>query len=102
MIEELERKILLLEKELQEARVELSRLLSCVHEWGQVVFDPEIIQLELRNPGIEEVGTALRAPKAVVVTTPETKQRWSRTCMNCGVKEYTCETRAIKWEPLFR
>ena len=99
---DLENRILLLEKELGEARAELLKLSSCVHEWGRVVFDPEIIQLEVRNPGIEEISTTLHAPKAVVVTTPETKQRWSRTCMNCGVKEYTYETRAIKFEPLFR
>lgn len=100
--EELSKQIDSLEKQLQDYKVELSKLLSCIHEWGEVVFDPEVLQVEVRNPGIQELSTTLAAQRPVVVTRPETKQRWSRTCIRCGEKEYTYETKAVKFEPFFR
>jgi len=100
--DELKNQIALLEKQLNDAQIELSKLLSCIHQWGEAVIDPEISYTEIRNPGIEEMGTTLTAPKPVIVTKFETKQRWSRTCLRCGEKEYTYEIRAVKFEPLFK
>lgn len=99
---DLERKICLLEKELQDAKDELSKLVTCIHNWDIAISDPEEIQTEVRNAGVQEINTAWAAPKEVVVMQSNVRQRWSRTCMNCGEKQYTYETRAIKFEPLFR
>jgi hypothetical protein len=58
----------------------------CPHEWGKTVYDPE----HYREP----FGHKLIAMGSDCYSEPEgyrdaTLDRWSRTCILCGKKEYT-------------
>jgi hypothetical protein len=95
-IEEIQR----LERELHEKkRILASKQNTCNHEWSDVKYDPEEILEEYLTGGYSGSGvdkwpnTAYRKVK---------KDRWSRTCVKCGMIEYSYEKRATKYEPYFK
>ena len=83
------------EKELEDMRKEQS---TCVHDWGEVKYDPEIKR--------EPYGCRTVAQGSDIWVEPEgyhnvKHERWSRTCKKCGKVEYTKEQVAVKYEPKF-
>ena len=71
---------------------------NCNHEWGEVVYDPEIksepIDFELKFQGSD----CYHEPTGYHDVE---YKRWSRTCKKCGKVEYTKEQVATKFEPKF-
>lgn len=88
-----------LKKEYEEKLAEINReQANCDHEWGEVVYDPEItsepidFELKFRGSDCYHVPTGYHDVE---------HKRWSRTCKKCGKVEYTKELVATKVEPKF-
>lgn len=70
---------------------------NCKHIWGEIINDPETVK-EAVYSHLEGHGSD---PYPVYNYYDKQKQRWSRTCKNCGKKEYTYELQPTKYEPKF-
>ena len=88
-----------LKKEYEEKLSALRREQSnCNHIWDEPIYDPEITkepcEWETVRQGVDYwcTPTAYKEVK---------KDRWSRTCKNCGKVEYTKETIIVKTAPKF-
>jgi len=70
----------------KQIEAEESKIKSCVHVFKDPVFDPETIKVQDDRAGYETHGVD-RWP--VPSYHDETKNRWSRECNKCGLKQYT-------------
>jgi len=70
---------------------------NCNHTWGETKYDPEIIQ----EPRYEMKFQGSDCYHEVVGYTECKKDRWSRTCVNCGKVEYTYTQKPIQYAPDF-
>lgn len=84
----------LLEKEGAQRNLES----NCVHKWDETEYDAEEYQ-EAVYSHLEGHGSD---PTPVYNYHTAKKDRWSRTCIKCGKKEYTYTKKAVKYEPDFR
>ena len=89
-----------LRKEYERKLASLRREQSlCNHEWGEVVYDPEIkkrtlwLRIETQGSDVWFRPTGCRDVEC---------KRWSRTCKLCEKTEYTNELVPIKYEPKFK
>lgn len=82
------------EQELNELHREQS---NCVHDWDEVIYDPEIIQEPIYETHWQGVGCW----PCVVGHRQRMEDRWSRTCKKCGKVEYTKERVAVAYKPKF-
>ena len=88
-------------KELQQQiELEQNRIRSCKHQFGTPYFDTETV--------IEEYGYKIVGQGSDVWGEPEgyrqvEKPRWARECSECGLIEFTYNTKPIiiSNEPLF-
>jgi hypothetical protein len=83
-------------------KIELLKLqqYNCNHTWNDAKYDAEEVIVQDDRGGYETHGVH-RYP--VPSFHKETKDRWSRECSKCGLKQYTYENEAVitKREPKF-
>lgn len=65
---------------------------NCNHIWNESKYDPEKISVQDDRKGYETHGSD-RWPIPSFHT--ENKDRWSRECSKCGIKEYTYKNEAV-------
>lgn len=97
---ELESEISRLQKLLDKSKIELDMLRrNCNHKWSNAVYDPETVY-KFQTTHCEMHGGI---PILQGYERPVQKDRWSKTCENCGEKEYTYEQKPIivGYEPSF-
>lgn len=88
-----------LERELRQRRSRLqNKQASCSHEWTEVKYDPEDILVQYCTGEYEGRGVD-RWPKTAY--RKDKKDRWSRTCKNCGKVEYGYKKDVVKRELSF-
>lgn len=89
-IEELYREIESLKKEQS----------KCNHAWNDAIYDPEKIMVSDDRKGYETHGSDIWP---VPLYHEEQKDRWSRECSNCGLKQYTYKNEVVvtKRQPKF-
>jgi hypothetical protein len=98
-IEQVEKELLSLKTHVMAKEARLKRLKSnCPHDWTKPIFDQESYQKEYLTGEYETQGIHMY-PKSEFRT--EYRDRWSRTCKICTVKEYTYERVATQYEPKF-
>ncbi len=90
-IEQLRKEVCRLENLLENAKSMLTyRLQKCHHRWGDTVYDPIIIPGGF-DPG-DPPGT-MGIDRRLPFSWPGGRTpRWKRTCMECGLVEFTTET----------
>lgn len=89
-----------LERQLQEAKNAQKKLeSSCHHQWEEPKYDPKYEDNYVFK-GYTGHGSD---PTPVYDTIKDDKKsdRWSRSCLRCGKKEYTTQTEAVKTKPKF-
>jgi len=97
----------MIQQEIEEARKKLQNLenqqKNCHHEWDATKYDAEPYKKEEVIIGdFSQCHGSDYHPSTRFVDA--TKDRWSRTCKQCGVTEYTYEKAVVKveTEPKFR
>ena len=82
------------ERELRELHREQN---DCNHKWGEVKYDPEVIN----EPKYETRFQGSDCFPELIGHSVKKVDRWSRTCKKCGKVEYTKEQKPIAFEPKF-
>ena len=92
-----ENKIKQLQNEIESLKRQQS---NCNHIWNDAKYDAEEVSVQDDRGGYETHGVDRWA---VPSFHKETKDRWSRECSKCGLKQYTYQNEAVvtKREPKF-
>lgn len=88
-----------LEKQLAAKKDEQARKeANCNHDWDDVKYDPEKYRKEIVGDSYTQ-GSHVYFNSSFV---DATRDRWRRTCKNCGRIEYTYEQKPVAYAPDFK
>ena len=88
-----------LETQARSLREQIEReVRTCHHNWGQTKYDPESYQ-EAVYSHLEAHGSD---PTPIYNYVPAKRDRWSRTCLNCGLVQYTNKMAPANYVPDFK